>query len=381
MKELIEEGEIDISAPGAGGRRPLHRAAGGNHLKVVKYLIEKGAKIADTDKSNRTALHWSTLSGHYEVTAYLLSCGANQLSTSTSNSTPLHYACDKGHGKIVELLMTKSHDFLEQLCCMIDDDGKSPCQLALDNGHKEIVDLMKELGDPYALVLPTSDSYLAIPDTASCFQRFNYGYINARTSAPWLVIDLLYILAVVVDGAFFAFMLVGLSSMNEEDSEEWLNWSIQILCALFSYPVIVEIPWRFTNVVNLFAGSPDVGVDFNGAKTDKIWFHLPVANRRVLTVCLVLNAVFQWVNQWSRIAYPSYSSSNSMPGAVLTNVFFAASFVFGIGGGIAQGVMEGKLRKENEGKFEGKVEGFKKAFTCERGEKGSDVHQHSGGRV
>ncbi|GMH54809.1 hypothetical protein TrRE_jg10849 [Triparma retinervis] len=61
---------------------------------------------------------------------------------------------------------------------------------------------------------------------------------------------------------------------------------------------------------------------------------------------LVLNAVAQWVNQWARLRYPDYESSNSYPGNVLCNVFFAASFVFGGIGGAGQFRAEEKVRRE-----------------------------------
>ncbi len=48
------------------------RAAGGNHVEIMNYLMEKGAPVDQTDKSGRTALHWAVISGHKEATDILL---------------------------------------------------------------------------------------------------------------------------------------------------------------------------------------------------------------------------------------------------------------------------------------------------------------------
>lgn len=49
-----------------------NRAAGGNHIEIMTYLMEKGAPVDQTDKSGRTALHWAVISGHKEATDILL---------------------------------------------------------------------------------------------------------------------------------------------------------------------------------------------------------------------------------------------------------------------------------------------------------------------
>ncbi|GMI11417.1 hypothetical protein TrRE_jg3932 [Triparma retinervis] len=150
VKAILEEGEIEVDAPGAAERRPLHRAAGGNHLEICKFLVEKGAKVDQTDKSGRTALHWASISGHKEAAEWLLGQGADILACTASKMTPLHGAAAGGRLEIVKLLMEKSGDKKEGMCNSKDDEDKTPCQLAVDGKHKNIIKCLKEMGDPNA---------------------------------------------------------------------------------------------------------------------------------------------------------------------------------------------------------------------------------------
>lgn len=43
--QILDDAEIDVNAPGAAERRPLHRAAGGNHAELITILVEKGADV------------------------------------------------------------------------------------------------------------------------------------------------------------------------------------------------------------------------------------------------------------------------------------------------------------------------------------------------
>lgn len=45
LLQILEEGTVDVNAAGAAERRPLHRAAGGNHTELVSILLEKGADV------------------------------------------------------------------------------------------------------------------------------------------------------------------------------------------------------------------------------------------------------------------------------------------------------------------------------------------------
>ncbi|CAM9365145.1 unnamed protein product [Phaeothamnion confervicola] len=154
VKELVESGEIDVNAPGAADRRPLHRAAGGNHVDIMGFLLDKGAPIDQADKSGRTALHWAAISGCKEATECLLGKGAAFNVKTGSGDTPLSSAAEGGRVEVVRLLMEKAAaggpPVLEALCNEKNADGKNCFDLAVAGQHKAVCKLLKDMGDPNA---------------------------------------------------------------------------------------------------------------------------------------------------------------------------------------------------------------------------------------
>lgn len=64
---------------------------------------------------------------------------------------------------------------------------------------------------------------------------------------------------IVVDGAFFFFLLIGAQNMCSHPSRTdcnprnwWYNFSIQFLNVLFTYLATISLPWRLSNAVHLF---------------------------------------------------------------------------------------------------------------------------------
>jgi ankyrin repeat protein len=83
---------------------PIQDAAAFGHLEIVKYLIEKGAKINATNFYNVTALLAAVNNNRVEVTNYLLEHGANFTICNSEGKTALMYAKEKGYTEIIKLL-------------------------------------------------------------------------------------------------------------------------------------------------------------------------------------------------------------------------------------------------------------------------------------
>ena len=84
----------------------LCRAAGNNHLVVVRYLVEQGADMEKEDRDGWTPL----MCGYLEVTRYLLEQGANRDKASNHRITSLHWAAKRRHLEIAKLLMVYGAD-------------------------------------------------------------------------------------------------------------------------------------------------------------------------------------------------------------------------------------------------------------------------------
>lgn len=63
---MVFDGETIDGAP------PLWCAAAAGHLDVVSYLLERGANVNATTKTNSTPLRAACFDGHFEIVKYLV---------------------------------------------------------------------------------------------------------------------------------------------------------------------------------------------------------------------------------------------------------------------------------------------------------------------
>jgi hypothetical protein len=225
------------------------------------------------------------------------------------------------------------------------------CEEAVNNPSKVIANLDPPLGR----IEQARDRLLRILD-GSWFQ----------------VVGLGVLLLVVIDGAFFFFLLVGWHNMCDEPSKincsprnYWYNWSIQILTFLFTFMSLVSMPWRCANFLHLTCPTRTnaVGHNLHGLADSEVWFHIPLSRRLGITILLLCNALFQFMNQATRIFFADYSSQATMQGMVWTNFFCFSSL---LSGAVAIGWIlweSGQLRQADPGKFGlGPIDHLKQAF-------------------
>ena len=168
-------------------------------------------------------------------------------------------------------------------------------------------------------------------------------------------IGLLVLFLVILDGAFFFFLLMGWHTMciprtDCDVRNYWYNVSVQILTGLFTYSAVVAMPWRCVNAFHVSGWhcpyrQNSVGHDLYGFTSKDIWFHIPLRRRGGIIFVLILNCLAQFANQASRIMYSSFEEQNTSPGNIWTATFFLGSMVFAAIGGAWLVYEESHLRK------------------------------------
>ena len=63
----------------SAGGTPLHWAARGGQVAVVRALVKAGARVGDLDGEGAGVLHWGVLSGKKDVIASLVKSGARDV--------------------------------------------------------------------------------------------------------------------------------------------------------------------------------------------------------------------------------------------------------------------------------------------------------------
>jgi RNA polymerase sigma factor (sigma-70 family) len=129
------------------GFTSLALAAHFGKLEVLEYLISRGADVNSVSRHpmNVTPLHAALFGRQTEAVNILVASGADVRPKRGGKGWPragwtaLHYAAGLG---FVDLART----FIDHgaLIEAIDDDGKTPLQVAMEAGHQHIVDLLTE---------------------------------------------------------------------------------------------------------------------------------------------------------------------------------------------------------------------------------------------
>lgn len=146
LKAMLSRKPVLIKTQDAkNGHSPLYDAASMGHLKVVEFLVSKGAEVEVGDNLS-TPLYVAASAGHKEVVDFLISKGAkvNILADGADpeEPTPLHVAVNKGYRDIVESLLANG-----ALVNVVNRfEGKIPLHYACGNGQVEIVELLLAYG-------------------------------------------------------------------------------------------------------------------------------------------------------------------------------------------------------------------------------------------
>ena len=140
--EYLNQG-ADINAQTKYYRKTaLHFAVENSNIKLVQYLIEKGADLDIDDMLYFTPLHLAVFNEDLGMLELLLSKGACLNSISKEDGTPLITAVGREWIEGIKLMST--------YCLIIDDpdydpDCGSPLHVAIDQEQWEIVDFLLSL--------------------------------------------------------------------------------------------------------------------------------------------------------------------------------------------------------------------------------------------
>ncbi|KAL2794810.1 ankyrin repeat-containing domain protein, partial [Aspergillus keveii] len=143
-------------APGPQGLHPIHYAAFGGHLEILRLLVRYGADAwAVASPNGETPLMYAAAAGKVDVVRFLMQArdrdeGADSVNnivdvdvdcvSDAHGATALLCACDHGHLEVARFLaVEKRADPFRA-----DKEGCSPLMKAVNAGHGRIVQMLLE---------------------------------------------------------------------------------------------------------------------------------------------------------------------------------------------------------------------------------------------
>ncbi|WP_341820618.1 ankyrin repeat domain-containing protein [Wolbachia endosymbiont (group A) of Myopa testacea] len=129
-----------VNAEYANCGKPIHIATAAGHRNIVKFFLLNGINVNEADKSGYTPLHCAAYNGQLEMVQFLIACGANTHTKAQNGATPLHFAAYYGYLDTAKFLVEKGANI------NVEDNYKNtPMGLAIAQNKQDIIEFFNVL--------------------------------------------------------------------------------------------------------------------------------------------------------------------------------------------------------------------------------------------
>lgn len=141
VKQLINQNNANVNARfnAEGTLTPLQVAVENSHLKIAKYLIEKGAKIKED------ILYTAVKKGCLDIVKYILENYKDKVISNKNNEYHTTLLCDAVESKqleVVKYLIKKQKVSVNET----NSYGVTPLRIAIENKNLEIAKYLRKHG-------------------------------------------------------------------------------------------------------------------------------------------------------------------------------------------------------------------------------------------
>ena len=142
VRALLDEGNVDVNAPGRDGTPALHWAVRVGDRDTAQRLVAAGADVNAANRYGVAPLHLAIAAGDAELTRWLLDAGADAGAPDRAGEQPLVLAAHVGEPAIAQALLEHgaAADTTEQ------HFGQTPLMVAARDGNLELAKLLIDAG-------------------------------------------------------------------------------------------------------------------------------------------------------------------------------------------------------------------------------------------
>ncbi|RDD43953.1 Transient receptor potential cation channel subfamily A member 1 [Trichoplax sp. H2] len=146
VKTLVSHG-ADANIRGYDGNTPLFMAAKYNSLASFEVLHEAGADFKLVDDQGNTVLHEASKLGHLKICKYITEHNLLEVNVMDDDlNTPLHQAAMRGRLEVCQHLLKHKSNLLAQAI-----DGSTPIHSAASKGHSQVLKLFLQIASSFGL--------------------------------------------------------------------------------------------------------------------------------------------------------------------------------------------------------------------------------------